>query len=69
MVGTELVLNDMSWKGKDKWLDAPRGVWEVNEYPAGWAKEYKGLAFVVVYNSGHMVSIPPCRSQEPPECF
>jgi len=27
MVGTELALNDMEWKGKDKWMDAKRGLW------------------------------------------
>jgi carboxypeptidase C (cathepsin A) len=56
MVGTELLLNQMEWSGKEGWLDAPRGLWKVDEYPAGWAKEYNGLSFVVVYNSGHMVS-------------
>lgn len=56
MVGTELVLNTrLDWKGKDQWLDAPRGLWKNNNYPAGWAKELDGLTFAVVYNSGHMV--------------
>jgi len=57
MVGTELCLNGMEWSGKDEWLDAPRGLWNVNDYPAGWAKEQGDLTFVVVYNSGHMVRI------------
>lgn len=56
MVGTEICLNGMEWKGSDEWMDAPRGLWKVNDYPAGWAKEYKSLQYVVVYNSGHMVS-------------
>ena len=55
MVGTELALNGMEWSGKKEWLDAPRGLWKVNDYPAGWAKEYKNLTYAVVYNSGHMV--------------
>ena len=55
MVGSELALNAMEWSGKDEWLNAPRGLWKVNDYPAGWAKEYKNLTFAVVYNSGHMV--------------
>jgi hypothetical protein len=55
MVGTELSLNDMDWTGKDKWLDAKRGLWMVNDTEAGWSKEYGDLYFVVVYNSGHMV--------------
>ena len=56
MVGTERVLNGMEWSGHDDWLDAPRGLWKVNDYPAGWSKELDQLSFVVVYNSGHMVS-------------
>jgi Serine carboxypeptidase len=55
MVGQELILNEMDWKGKKGWLDAPRGLWNVNDYPAGWSKEYEGLTFIVIYNSGHMV--------------
>lgn len=55
MVGTEKVLNNMEWSGKKDWLDAPRGLWMTKDYESGWAKEYNGLTFVVVYNSGHMV--------------
>jgi Serine carboxypeptidase len=55
MVGTELSLNAMEWNGKDKWLDAPRGLWMVDGHQAGWSKEYGNLYFVTVYNSGHMV--------------
>jgi len=55
MVGTEKVLNNMDWNGKKEWLDAPRGLWMTEDYESGWAKEYNGLFFVVVYNSGHMV--------------
>jgi hypothetical protein len=56
MVGSEMVLNTrLEWKGKDHWLDAPRGLWKTDGYPSGWAKEYGNLTFAVVYNSGHMV--------------
>ena len=55
MVGSELALNGMDWSGAEQWLDAERGLWLVDDYPAGWAKEYGNLSFVVVYNSGHMV--------------
>ena len=60
MVGTELVLNQLDWHGKDHWLDAPRGLWNTNNYPSGWVKEYDNLIFAVVYNSGHMVSSSVC---------
>jgi carboxypeptidase C (cathepsin A) len=56
MVGSELLLNRMEWSGKEEWIDAPRGVWKVDGAVAGWAKEHGSLQFVVVYNSGHMVS-------------
>lgn len=62
MVGTEMCLNEMDWSGKEEWLDAKRGLWVVNDYPAGWAKEFFKLTFVVVYNSGHMV---PYNQPEP----
>lgn len=55
MVGSELALNAMEWNGQDQWLDAKRGLWTVDSYPAGWAKELGHLTYVVVYNSGHMV--------------
>lgn len=55
MVGSELILNEMDWSGKDEWLNATRGLWRVNDANAGWAKQHKALTFLVVYNSGHMV--------------
>ena len=55
MVGSELALNGMEWSGQEGWLNAPRGLWKVEDYPAGWTKTYKNLTFAVVYNSGHMV--------------
>jgi hypothetical protein len=56
MVGTELALNEMKWKGSgEPWLNAPRGLWMVDGHQAGWSKEYGNLTFVTVYNSGHMV--------------
>jgi carboxypeptidase C (cathepsin A) len=56
VVGSELLLNGIDWKGKDEWLDADRGVWMVENVKGGeggWAKEYMALKFVVIYNSGH----------------
>jgi hypothetical protein len=56
MVGTEMVLNTrLEWHGQDQWQDAPRGLWKIDGYPSGWAKELDGLTHAVVYNSGHMV--------------
>ena len=53
--GTELLLNRMNWTGHEDWFTAPRGLWTVGTEPAGYAKSLKGLDFVVVYNSGHLV--------------
>lgn len=52
--GTELLLNDMEWGGADKWYGTARGLWTVNDEPAGYAKTHKNLSFVVIYNSGHL---------------
>jgi len=55
--GSEMYLNEMDWSGaKDGWKDAERGLWVIEaDTPeerrlAGYAKEHKGLGFVVVYN-------------------
>jgi len=53
--GTEKLLNDMNWNGADEWYTTKRGLWTVGMEPAGYAKSLKGLDFVVVYNSGHLV--------------
>jgi len=58
--GSEVVLNGMEWSGSDAWLDPDkyrRGLWLVENYPGGYAKEVKNLQFVTVYNSGHMVPL------------
>lgn len=53
--GTEQLLNHMNWSGHGDWQTTRRGLWVVNEEPAGYAKFLQGLDFVVVYNSGHLV--------------
>jgi carboxypeptidase C (cathepsin A) len=55
--GTEKLLNDMQWSGADDWYATKRGLWTVNNEPAGYGKSLKGLDFVVVYNSGHLVPV------------
>ena len=53
--GSEMLLDGMKWSGADKWKTAVRGLWMVRDQVAGYAKSHKGLDFVVVYNSGHLV--------------
>ena len=53
--GSEVLLDDMHWSGAKGWRTATRGLWMVRDQVAGYAKSYKGLDFVVVYNSGHLV--------------
>jgi carboxypeptidase C (cathepsin A) len=56
--GTELALEAMDWSGKEDWKD-PQVTkwfnWFSADQPAGHAKRYKNLEFLVVYNSGHFV--------------
>eukprot|EP00980_Cylindrotheca_fusiformis_P016038 scaffold4724_cov108-Cylindrotheca_fusiformis.AAC.3 len=54
--GSEKLLDDMKWSGGHGWRQkAKRGVWLVDNKMAGYIKSYKGLDFVIVYNSGHLV--------------
>lgn len=56
--GSEKLLNEMVWSGQSSWLDpyvTQRGLWLVDGKVAGYAKSLKGLNFVIVYNSGHLV--------------
>mmetsp|Transcript_23272 Transcript_23272/g.50451 ORF Transcript_23272/g.50451 Transcript_23272/m.50451 type:complete len:578 (-) Transcript_23272:31-1764(-) len=56
--GSETLLNEMVWSGQSSWLDpyvTQRGLWLVDGEVAGYAKDFRGLQFVVVYNSGHLV--------------
>ena len=54
-----MLLNGMEWNGQDEWFTKQRYLWVNNhtedKMPAGFAKSHKGLDFVVVYNSGHLV--------------
>jgi carboxypeptidase C (cathepsin A) len=53
--GSEMVLDGMDWSGAEGWKTGQRALWMVDDQVAGFAKSYKGLEFVVVYNSGHLV--------------
>jgi carboxypeptidase C (cathepsin A) len=53
--GAEMLLDDMEWSGADEWKTASRGLWMVDEQVAGYSKSHKGLDFLIVYNSGHLV--------------
>lgn len=53
--GSEMVLNKMEWLGKEEWPTAVRALWMVNDDVGGYSKEVRGLRYVVVYNSGHLL--------------
>lgn len=57
--GSEILLDSMQWSGQADWLDphkTRRGLWMVNGQVAGYSRPSgKGLDFVVVRNSGHLV--------------
>ena len=54
-MGTERVLQELQWTGRDEWIKAQPGVWLVDRQPAGYIKTYKNLQSLLVLNSGHMV--------------
>ena len=50
----------MEWSGSRDWRDprkTRRGLWVVDDYPAGYSRTLRNLEFVVVYNSGHLVPL------------
>ena len=56
--GNEVLLDNMDWSGATDWKNphkTRRGLWVVDNMPAGYSKPLKNLNFVVVYNSGHLV--------------
>jgi carboxypeptidase D len=58
--GSENALTAMQWSGTQEWQDQERGVWTTKtqvDKVAGYARELRGLTFLVVRNSGHMVCI------------
>ncbi|XP_074602001.1 putative serine carboxypeptidase CPVL [Brevipalpus obovatus] len=55
---TERLIQNMTWKGKDDYLKAPKNIWRVPSQPknvAGYVKSYKNFHFAIVRNTGHMV--------------
>ena len=55
--GNEVLLDEMDWSGAADWKDphvTRRGLWVVQDKPAGYSKTLHNLNFVVVYNSGHL---------------
>lgn len=56
--GSETLLDGMKWSGSADWANPNvyrRGLWMVDGQVAGHAKSLKGLDFVIVFNSGHLV--------------
>jgi carboxypeptidase D len=46
-LGSEYTLSRLNWTGLNGWLQAQRGVWIVNNKPAGYMKAYQNLMFLV----------------------
>ena len=59
VVGSEMVLDAMPWKGANGWADNEqfqRGLWlPWDKKFGGYIKAFRNLQFLVVYNSGHLV--------------
>ena len=62
-LGTEALLADLEWSGKEGWNKASQGVWQVEHTPAGYITQYQNLQSLVVLDSGHMVPMDqPARA-------
>ena len=42
-LGSEKMLRELAWNGRDQWLAAQPGVWTVDKQPAGYVKSYGNL--------------------------
>ena len=54
LIGVEEMYRDLEWKGREKYLSAPRHIWHVEGEVAGWYKEADNLTQMVVVASGHL---------------
>lgn len=55
VVSVESWVKKMKWDGIDKFLDAKREVWNVNDVLAGYVQKFDNLSHVVVLGAGHFV--------------
>ncbi|KAK1423126.1 hypothetical protein QVD17_18421 [Tagetes erecta] len=55
VVSVESWVRKMKWEGIQKFLDAERNVWKVNDVLAGYVQKYDNLSHVVVLGAGHFV--------------
>ena len=61
-VGNEAALEHLPWRNTAAWLEAPRYAWTTKNPTAtnpvaGYIKEYENLAYLKLFNSGHMVPL------------
>ncbi|XP_015075010.1 serine carboxypeptidase-like 50 [Solanum pennellii] len=55
LVSTEAWVKRMKWEEIDKFLEADRKVWRVNDELAGYVQKWRNLSHVVVLDAGHLV--------------
>ncbi|XP_076913786.1 serine carboxypeptidase-like 50 [Bidens hawaiensis] len=55
VVSVESWVRKMKWEGLDKFLEAERSVWSVNNVLAGYVQRSDNLSHVVVLGAGHFV--------------
>jgi carboxypeptidase D len=63
-VGSERVLQELPWTGREEYLKAQPGVWLVDRQPAGYIKTYKNLQSLL----GTLCCSTPLRDHSP-ACF
>ena len=56
-LGNERFLEHLDWKDRNGWLLSNNVPYQYNNQPVGYIKAFGNLGFLLVRNSGHMVSI------------
>ena len=54
-IGTEQMVRDLPWKGRDQFAASKRHVWRVDSDVAGYERHAGALTQVMVRNAGHIL--------------
>jgi carboxypeptidase D len=54
-IGTEYLIANLTWHGKQGFQNAPKLRWTVDNTPAGVWREERNMTYVQLYNASHMV--------------
>lgn len=62
VMGNSPWISNLPWPHKEHYALAPRQVWMVGRYVAGYVKEYATLRRVIVLGAGHLVPMDQPQS-------